>query len=78
MPETHSDYERGERYAAAVRVLQTYIRRTEDGIFHLNVPTGESIGLDPVVFADLKASLEETNRKILNHELDPKSIEFPR
>jgi hypothetical protein len=31
---------------------------------------------DPVLFENLKRSLEETNRKIIQGEIDPKQVEY--
>ncbi|HWX40458.1 MAG TPA: hypothetical protein VN345_04840 [Blastocatellia bacterium] len=65
-----------ERYEAAIRRFQGHLKRAEDGTFRLDVEDdGKSIGVDPIVFADLKRSLEETNRKIRSGEIDPKQVE---
>jgi hypothetical protein len=66
-----------ERYETAIRRFQEHLTRNDDGTFRLDIEDGRSIGVDdPVVFADLKRSLEETNRKIRNHEIDPKQVEY--
>ena len=70
-----SEHERGDRYEAAMRLFQEHLKRAEDGTFRLDAEDGKSIGVtDPVVFADLKRSLDETNRKIRRGELDPKHV----
>ena len=66
-----------ERYETAIRRFQAHLKRAEDGTFRLDVEDGRSIEVeDPVVFADLKRSLEETNRKIRSGEIDPKQVEY--
>jgi hypothetical protein len=62
-------------YEIAMRRLQDHIRRAADGTFLLDVEDAGSINVDPIVFADLKRSLEETNRKIRRGEINPQQIE---
>jgi len=62
------------RYQNAIRRFQDHLTRAEDGTFRLGVEDGAKIGVDPVVFADLKRSLEETNRKIRDREIDSKQV----
>jgi hypothetical protein len=62
------------RYEIAIRKFQEHLTQDEDGTFRLDVEDGGKIGVDPVVFADLKRSLEETNRKIRAGEIDPKQV----
>jgi exonuclease VII small subunit len=69
-----SEQERSERYEAAMSQLEKYIKRAQDGTFRLEIEDGKSIGVDPVVFEDLKRSLEETNRKIRQGELSPEQV----
>jgi hypothetical protein len=70
-----TEHEWGDRYEAAMRRLNDYVTRAEDGTFQLNIQDGRQIGIDdPVIFADLKRSLEETNRMIKRGEIDPRSI----
>jgi hypothetical protein len=64
-----SEHAQAERYEQAIRKLQEHIRRADDGTFQLDIEDGSSIGIEPVVFADLQRSLEETNKKIRNGEL---------
>jgi hypothetical protein len=60
-----SDYATaGEVYEEAIRRLEPYIKRAEDGTFILLITDARALGIDPVVFADLKRSLDETNRRI--------------
>ena len=49
-----SQRDQAEQYEAALKQLQPHISREPDGTFRLNVESGESLGIDPVVFADLK------------------------
>ena len=51
-------------YEAAMRTLQQHIRQEPDGTFTLTVAKAEDIGIDPILFADLKRSMDETNRHI--------------
>jgi hypothetical protein len=73
-----SDHKSAERYEIAIRRFQEHLKQVDDGTFRLDVEDGKSIGVDPIVFADLKRSLEETNRKIRDHEIDPKQVEYVR
>jgi hypothetical protein len=68
-------HEWAERYEIAIRRFQEHLTRAEDGTFRLDVEDGNSIGVDPIVFADLKRSLEETNIKIRRGEFDPNNVE---
>ncbi len=62
---------RAERYEYAIRRLEKHIRLSpSDGTLSLDVSNGRDVGIeDPVIFADLKRSLDETNKKIRNGEL---------
>jgi hypothetical protein len=61
----------GERYESAIQALQKHVHRLPNGTYELDVDNARDAGIDdPVIFADLKRSLEETNKKILNHELE--------
>jgi hypothetical protein len=42
----------------------------------LDAKDGESIGVDPGLFVELKRSLEETNRKIKEGELDANRVHY--
>ncbi len=65
------DTKRPERYEYAIRQLERHIRFSPaDGTLSLDVSNARDAGIeDPVVFADLKRSLDETNKKIKNGEL---------
>lgn len=72
-----SDHELAQRYETAVMLFQKHITRAEDGTFRFDVEDGKSIGVDdPVLFANLKRSVEETNRKIKQGEIDPRKVEY--
>jgi hypothetical protein len=72
-----NENERAERYLNAIKRFEEHLTLAPDGTFHLDVEDGKSIGVDdPVVFADLKRSLEETNTKIKRGEIDPQQVEL--
>jgi hypothetical protein len=65
-----SSHEWAERYEAAIVRFEGHLKNTDDGTLRLDAKDGKSIGIDdPVIFADLKRSLDETNRKIRRGEL---------
>jgi hypothetical protein len=63
-----------ERYQLGIRRFQEHLTQIADGTWHLDVPDATSMGVDPVVFADLKRSLDETNNKIRRKEISPEEI----
>jgi len=65
-----------DHYETAIMRFQRHVKRTDDGTFRLDAEDAKSIGVDPVLFTELKQSLEETNRKIKQGELDPNKVEF--
>jgi hypothetical protein len=72
------DYDLAQRYEQAAERMQRYIHRSDDGTFILDIMDAAQADIhDPVIFADLKRSLEETNRLIRNELLDPRAVEFP-
>jgi hypothetical protein len=71
-----SEREWSAEYETAIRRLQEHLTQAEDGTFRLNVEDGRSLGIDPIVFADLTRSLEEMNKLIRRGELDAKEVEF--
>lgn len=68
--------ERREIYENAIMRLDQYVRRTPEGTLELNVRSGYA-DVDPIVFADLKRSLEETNRRITSGEINIDDIVRP-
>jgi hypothetical protein len=73
MAENHDELAR--RYEAAMARFEAHVHRRADGKFEVDVEDGSAIGIDdPVIFADLKRSLEHTNSLISRGELDPEEI----
>ena len=68
--------DRGERYESAIQHMNQYVTKASDGSLEMTVDA-EKLGMDPVIFADLKRSLEETNRKIKSGELSVDEIAPP-
>lgn len=67
-----SEHRRADRYEQAIKVFEEHLVRTGDGVFRLEVSDsedGHGLGIDPVVFADLKRSLDETNRMLRRGEI---------
>lgn len=67
-------HEHAQRYETAIKRFQEHLARAGDGTFRLEVDDAASIGVDPIIFADLKRSLDETNEKIRRKEIDPARI----
>ena len=65
-----------KQYEAAIRSFQEHLKLAEDGTFFLDVSDGRSMGIDPVVFAELTASLERTNSMIRNGEISASDAAF--
>ena len=65
-----------ERNEVAIMRFQQHVKRAQDGTFRLQVKDAQTIGIDPELFAALKSSLEETNRKIRAGELNPNQVNF--
>jgi hypothetical protein len=69
-----SQVEVRQHYEAALMRFQAHVKRAADGTFQLDVGDGKSIEVDPVLFEELKRSLEETNKKIKQGELKPEQV----
>jgi hypothetical protein len=70
-------HEWAQQYETAMRRFRPYLSRTDDGTIRLNAEDYRSVGVDdPIVFAQLKEALEETNRKIRRGEIDPKQVDL--
>src|SRR5690242_3570514 len=67
-------HEWAEPYEAAIAKLQPHIRTADGGTLRLDVQSENDVGIDPILFADLRRSLEETNRKIRNGEIRSEEI----
>jgi hypothetical protein len=64
------------KYEEAIVLFERHIRVLHGQLF-LDAEDGNSIGVeDPVVFADLKRSLDETNKKIKNREISLEDVHF--
>jgi hypothetical protein len=72
----HTSADHWERYETALMRFQQHVKRAEDGTFQLDVEDAKSIGVDPALFAELKQSLEVTNTKIKQGELDPNQVHY--
>lgn len=68
--------ERGKTYEHAISRLDQYVKRAADGTLELTI-SGEHVDIDPIVFADLERSLEETNRKIRAGEISADQVVKP-
>lgn len=65
----------GEQYEDAIKRLQPHIHREANGKFRMD-DGADSLGLDPVVLADLRRSMEHTNELIARGEIDPASVKI--
>jgi hypothetical protein len=64
-----------EQYERAIAQFERHLKRAKDGTRFLTAKDGPSIGIDdPVVFAELKRSLEITNNLIRLHEIKPHEV----
>jgi hypothetical protein len=68
--------DRSETYESAIQHLNQYVTKAPDGTLTLTIDN-EKLGMDPVIYADLIRSLEETNRKIKSGELSVDLISPP-
>ena len=65
-----------DTYESAIQHLNQYVSKAPDGTFVITIDD-EKLAMDPVILADLKRSLEETNRKIKSGELSVDQIAKP-
>ncbi|HZV07938.1 MAG TPA: hypothetical protein VE999_22840 [Gemmataceae bacterium] len=63
-----------DTYEEAIGKFQRHLHQQYDGTFTLDTRNPEEIGIDPVVFADLFRSMEETNKKIRRSEFDKEQM----
>jgi hypothetical protein len=64
------DHKQARLSEAAMERLEPHIHTAPDGTLHLDVGDGHAAGIeDPVIFADLKRSLEETNKIMIETNL---------
>ena len=74
-----SDHRRADQYEQAIKVFREHLHRTGEGVFRLDVSDnedGRGLGIDPVVFADLKRSLDETNRMLRRGEIKMDQVQM--
>lgn len=64
------------KHKAATERFRKFIKRNPDGTFALLIRDPREAEIDPVEFADLARSLDETNRMIRAGLLDPKHVEL--
>jgi len=69
-----SGHEWADPYEDAILRVKKYIKLAHDGTLVLDVKSGDQLGIDPVLFADLKRSLDETNQKIRRGEISSQGI----
>lgn len=70
-----SEHEHAEDYVSAMILFDKHLHPTKDGTLELDTEDHRSMGIDdPIIFADLKRSLDVTNRKIRNGEIKPEQI----
>jgi hypothetical protein len=63
-------------YEAAIEKLRPHISRAGDGTFAINVADGSALGIDPIIFADLRRSMEHTNEMIRRGVIKPEDVEW--
>lgn len=63
-------------YHDAIELLKPYVRKDAHDHFYY-AEGADALGIDPIVFNDLKRSQDETNRMIDRGEIDPKDIAWP-
>ena len=68
-----SEHRHGDAYERAMARLEPYIRVSSDGKLQLEVDY-ESMDIPPLVYFDLKRSLEKTNSLIEAGEIRPEQI----
>ena len=61
-------------YELAISLTEKYIRRADDGTLFLDLRLGDRLGIDPVLFADLSRSLDETNKKIRSGQISSEEL----
>jgi hypothetical protein len=65
-----------DTHEPAIREMEKRLSRNPDGTFTLNARDAVELGVDPGAFANLKLSLEETNKKIKAGELSPDQVKL--
>ncbi len=65
-----------EAYQEAAQRMETHIHLGRDKLLHLDVKSGEEIGVDPGIFAQLKAALEHTDDLLLERQISIGEVAF--
>jgi len=65
----HENQERKQKTEHAISKLENHIHKTPDGTLELRVKDAQAAGVDPMLFDELKRSLDETNRRLKSGEL---------
>jgi len=70
-----SEHEWSEELDQAIARFEAHLRRADDDTLVLEAADGPSIGInDPVMFADLKRSLDVTNTMIRRGEIKSEQV----
>jgi len=59
-----------ELYQDAIQQMEAHIYLGRDKLLHPNVKSGDEIGVDPEIFAQLKAALDHTNDLLLERQIN--------
>jgi len=65
-----------EMYQDAIQQMEAHIYLGRDKLLHLNVKSGDEIGIDPEIFAQLKAALDHTNDLLLERQINIGEVAF--
>jgi len=61
--------ERKQKAEHAIKQMENHIHKSHDGTLELRIKDAQAAGVDPVLFDELKRSLDETNRRLKSGEL---------
>ena len=62
-------------YEEAIDKLRPHISRASDGTFVIDGEMAGTLGIDPIILADLRRSLEQTNEMIMRGEIKSEDVE---
>ncbi len=65
-----------EAYQEAAQRMEAHIHLGRDKLLHLDVKSGEEIGVDPEIFAQLKGALEHTNDLLIERQISIGEVAF--
>ena len=71
---SRENQDRKQKTGQAIQKLERHVHRAPDGTFELKVNDAQAAGVDPVLFDELKRSLDETNRRLKSGELRQEDI----